>query len=251
MNKTRMWLLLLAAVVVAGVGVVELTAKPAEGDQANKQKARGSNMPKCAPKCTPAIAQECAKKGGQGAVQGCPLAQKYLQESEQKFVVHEVPEHVVLYRIYRGPYEQVGPAVSELFTLAGTKGLMPPQGPVSYAYLNNPELMSSKHLLTEIRMPVSKDALKLAGTLGPMTDIKKLPATKVAVAVKPEGMADPGSLYGLLYNWTIEQGYMAIDAPAETFLTNTMSGDYARMKSRIAIPIAPLGVKKPKSAVGP
>jgi DNA gyrase inhibitor GyrI len=155
------------------------------------------------------------------------------------FAIRKVDKKVVLYTIHRGSYDKTGLATGKLFALAGQKGITP-QGPVSYAYLNNPELVSSEHWLTEIRIPVAKEALKFAGTLGEMTDVKTLSAAEVAVAIKAEGQADPGPIYEGLQLWIIKQGYMASEGPIETFLTNVMSGDYGRMKTEIMIPIQKL-----------
>jgi len=78
--------------------------------------------------------------------------------------------------------------------------------------------------------------LKLAGTLGEMTDIKQLPATELAVAIKPEGQGNPAPIYDSLGAWILKQGYVATDSPCEKFLTNAQAGDYAQMKSEIMLP---------------
>jgi effector-binding domain-containing protein len=43
--------------------------------------------------------------------------------------------------------------------------------------------------------------------------------------------------YDKLFTWTHKNGYAAVGSPYETYLTNTMSGDYAKMKAEIAIPV--------------
>ena len=143
---------------------------------------------------------------------------------------------VVLYTIYRGDYEKVGQAIGSLYALAIQKKMWP-NGSLQFAYLNNPEHVSSEHWLTEIRIPVREDALKLAGTLSEMTDIKKLPAMTVAVATKQAGQADLGPLYTSLGTWILKQGYITDGGPCEKFLANASTGDYARMKSEIMIPV--------------
>lgn len=155
------------------------------------------------------------------------------------FSIRETQEEVVLYAIYRGDYSKIGPVIGNLYALAGKKGISP-RGSAYYVYLNNPNQVSSQHWLTEIRIPVSKDALKAAGTLGDMTDIKILPAAKAAVAVKPQGLADPNGIYSQLYTWIYKEGYTACDSPREAFLTDSMSGNYAQMKTEIMIPIQKL-----------
>ncbi|MBW8040343.1 MAG: GyrI-like domain-containing protein [Planctomycetes bacterium] len=153
------------------------------------------------------------------------------------FAIRKVEEQVVLYTIYRGSYDKTGPAVGKLFALAGRKRITP-RGPVSYVYLNSPKLVSSQHWLTEIRIPVGKEALKLSGTLGEMTDVKALPAFDVAVAVKPQGQADPGPIYERLFTWIYKAGYVHIEDPRESFLSNAMAGNYAQMKSEIMVPVS-------------
>ncbi len=150
--------------------------------------------------------------------------------------IRKIEKQVVLYTIYRGSYDKIGPAIGNLYALAGKNQISPRGGPY-YVYLNNPNQISSQHWLTEIRIPVSKDALKAMGTLGEMTDIKALPAVDVAVAVKPQGQADPSDIYNRLSTWILKQNYIATDSPREVFLTNAMVGDYAQMETEIMFPI--------------
>jgi len=153
------------------------------------------------------------------------------------FSIRRVEKQVVLYTIYRGSYDKVGPAIGKLFALAGNKGVRP-LGPMTHVYLNNPKLIASQHWLTEIRVPVGKEALKLSGTLGEMTDVKALPAMQVAVAVKSQGQADPSLIYKELDAWILKQGYYVNDAPMEIFLSNAETGNYAQMKTEIMFPIS-------------
>jgi effector-binding domain-containing protein len=154
-----------------------------------------------------------------------------------KITVREMPAQIVLYTIVRGPYQKTGQAVGALYALAGQKGIRP-MGPPTYTYLNNPNRVSSQHWLTEIRIPVSEDALKLAGTLGEMTDVKELPAVTAVTAVKPEGMADPGPIYEKIYAWVRKNGYATVDSASEVFLTNANGGDYTTMKAEIVVPVS-------------
>jgi len=156
------------------------------------------------------------------------------QGGEPVVSVREVKEQVILYTLYRGPYEGVGAAIGKLFQTVGPKGLMP-AGPISFVYLNNPELVAKEHYLTEIRFPVAEDALKLAGTLGEFTDVKRLPGMQVAVVSKPKGVTDVGALRRALASWMREQGYEAADNCSETFLNQAM--DYAEMETEIVYPL--------------
>lgn len=172
-------------------------------------------------------------------------AVQILAQSETKempFSVRKVEEQVVLYTLMRGDYAKLGPTIGKLFALAGQKGIVP-QGNLSMAYLNNPMRVSSEHWLSEIRIPVGKEALKLAGTLGEFTDVKVMSATEAVVAVKPEGMADPGPIYAGIGRWAFDHGYVGIEGPSETYLTNAMSGDYSKMEVEIVMPVMKVGGK--------
>ncbi|MFC1635510.1 GyrI-like domain-containing protein [Planctomycetota bacterium] len=150
--------------------------------------------------------------------------------------IRQVKAQTVLYTIYRGDYREVGQAIGRLYALAIQKKIWP-SGAIHFAYLNNPEHVSSVHWLTEIRIPVKEETLKLSGTLGEMTDIKKLPAMTMAVATKPAGLPDSASVYVRLDAWIFKQGYIADGGPCEKFLTNAKTGDYAQMKSEIMVPV--------------
>jgi effector-binding domain-containing protein len=150
--------------------------------------------------------------------------------------VRDIEQQVVLYTIHRGGLDKIASVVMNLFNLAVEKGIYP-DGPVTFAYLNDFTRTSSEHWLIEIRLPVDKGALKLSGTLGKMTDVKTLAPVKMTVATKPEGMADPRPVYERLYTWMHKEGHMPTSGPQETFLTNAESGDYSKMKTEIMVPI--------------
>jgi effector-binding domain-containing protein len=155
---------------------------------------------------------------------------------KSEITVRPVEPQTVLYTIHRGDYRQIGKAIGDLYALA-VKNKIWPSGNPCFTYLNNPEHVPSKHWLTEIRIPVKKETLKLAGTLGEMTDVKKLPAMTVAVAIKPPGLADSKCVYVRLDAWIFKHGYIADEDPSEEFLSNASKGDYAQMKSEILVPI--------------
>ena len=163
---------------------------------------------------------------------------------KSKFTIRQIDRQVVLYTIYRGNYDKIGPAAGRLFALAGQKQINP-LGSAHYAYLNNPQHISNDHFLTEIRIPVDKEALKYAGTLGEMTDIKTLPAMEVAVVIKPKGLEDPSPLYDELALWIFKHGYIGTEGPVERFLTHwTTDGNYADMTTEIMLPVKKLSENK-------
>ena len=155
---------------------------------------------------------------------------------QPEITIRQVKPQTVLYTIYRGDYDKVAQAIGSLYALAIQKKIWP-NGSLQFAYLNNPDHVSSEHWLTEIRIPVREDALKLAGTLGEMTDIKKLPAMTVVVATKQAGQTDPEPLYKSLGTWILKQGYITDGGPCEKFLANASTGDYIRMKSEVMVPV--------------
>lgn len=164
------------------------------------------------------------------------LSAKPASVDKPEVAVRTIESQVVLYTIHRGSYEQIGMVIGQLFAKAAEHGIAP-LGPVTFAYLNNPTKVSSEHWLTEIRIPVAQDAMKLAGTLGKMTDVKTVSAQEVVVSIKPETMSDPGPVYNKLFAWINQEGYLPTDGPLEIFLSNAATGDYSQMKTEIMIPI--------------
>jgi len=127
-------------------------------------------------------------------------------EPVSNVTVRDIGPQAVLYTIHRGHYQTIGESVENLYKLADAKGICS-TGPVFTGYLNNPHIQSPDHWLIEIRIPVSADAMKLVGTLGPMTDVKILPAMKIAATVKPEGQDNPETTICSLYSWIAKRGY--------------------------------------------
>lgn len=164
-------------------------------------------------------------------------------EKAETITIRKLESQVVLYAVYRGRYDQMGQAIGKLFELADQKGLMPPRGPVSGVYLNNPNLVAGEHWLTEIRIPVAEEALKAAGTLGEMVDVKKLPAMEAAVIKKPKGVEDPADLYKQLTGWLYKNSYSAIDNVMELYGSPSASGGYAEMETEIMVPVEKIKAK--------
>lgn len=162
----------------------------------------------------------------------------YDLKSEYKLdlTVREVGPQTVLYTIYRGHYENIGAAIDQLYELAMANGIHP-CGPILTGYLNNAKYVSSEHWLIEIRIPVDASALELAGKLGNMTDVKNIPAMKVAVAIKPKGQTNPEPVIHSLYSWINQQGYVAVDRMWQSIISNE-TGDYTKMKTEFMIPIS-------------
>ncbi len=164
-------------------------------------------------------------------------------KEEPRITMRKMQSQTVLYTIYRGSYDRMGEAIGNLFALAGQKGVYP-RGSMCCVYLNNPQYVSSEHLLTEIRIPVGEEALKLTGTLGAMTDVKAIPAMDAAVAVKPKGVEDPNHIYENLGNWIYKEGYTVIEGPIEVFLSNGPMVSYAQMESEIMMPVKKISQNK-------
>ncbi|MGV8143763.1 MAG: AraC family transcriptional regulator [Methanothermobacter sp.] len=74
---------------------------------------------------------------------------------EGKIGIKEIPEHTVLAAIHKGPYSEVGPVIHAVIDHA-VKNNYDIVGPISEAYLNNPNDTPEEELLTEVRIPVIK-----------------------------------------------------------------------------------------------
>lgn len=157
--------------------------------------------------------------------------------------VRKIDKQVVLYTVVRGGYDKTGIEIGKLYSWAAAKKIIPNDN-MYFVYLNNPHKTTPQHYLTEIRIPVSAEALQYAGTFDNMTDVKEVPAMEVAVIVKPPGTADPSYIYRDLQHWIAENGYLNEAGPMERFLTNAQSGNYEQMKSEIMIPITKITSEK-------
>lgn len=151
--------------------------------------------------------------------------------------LREVAPQTVLYTVYRGHYTGVGQAINRLYKLALAKGLHPCGSP-SMGYLNSPRSVSNEHWFIEVHIPVEEDAMALAGMLGDMTDVKRLPAMSVAVVAKGYGQADPEPVIHRLYTWINQQGYV-IAGRLRQYIVCNETGDYAQMSTEFLIPVYP------------
>ncbi|MBN1973970.1 MAG: GyrI-like domain-containing protein [Sedimentisphaerales bacterium] len=155
--------------------------------------------------------------------------------------IRMVPQQTVLYTIYRGNYYNIGEAIKELCALANVKG-MSPCGYVSTCYLNSPVTENERNRLIEIQIPVDAQAMELAGTLGDMTDVKVIPAMKVAVAIKPEGYYDPSIIIEDLFSWVNKKGYVVMGKMRQAVL-NGGNGGYRNLRTEFLLPIGELSHK--------
>jgi hypothetical protein len=86
-------------------------------------------------------------------------------------------------------------------------------------------------------LELTKEALKLSGTLGEMTDVKVVPGYKAAAAIKMPGVADPSPIHEELHRWIIANGYIPAGAPVENLLVGSTNSKYKSVKSEITIPV--------------
>ena len=149
--------------------------------------------------------------------------------------VREIPQQTVLYTIYRGRYYKIGSAINQLYALAKEKGIST-CGLASTCLLNSPIIETRNHQLIEIQIPVEDIAIEQSGMLGTMTDIKRVPAMRVAVAIKPEGYDDPTSILMDMFTWIDKEGYVVKGRMRQTIL-NGCKGHYKNLRTEFLIPI--------------
>ena len=160
-------------------------------------------------------------------------------DAKSEISIRKIESQVVLYTIYRGEYQKIGQSLGNLYGLS-MKNQIWPKGSISLVYLNNPQYVSGEHCLVEIRIPVGKEALKKAGTLGEMTDVKEVKAMEVAVIKKPAGQMNYDSLYSSLYKWIARNAYRTTENACEIFAGTGGGTDYSRMSSEVMIPVQKL-----------
>ena len=76
-------------------------------------------------------------------------------ESEGEVLIKKVPEQLVISTVFKGPYGMASSAYGSMFEYAAKNGYKI-IGPITESYLNSPDDVSEKDLLTEIIFPVSK-----------------------------------------------------------------------------------------------
>lgn len=76
-------------------------------------------------------------------------------EGDERVVIKELPETEVVSLLYQGPYEDVAPSWSKMFSYI-YRNNYEPTGAGMEVYLNSPEEVPEDSLLTEIRIPVKK-----------------------------------------------------------------------------------------------
>ena len=157
--------------------------------------------------------------------------------------IRTVPSQTVIYAVVRGSYDKLGETFGRLYGLIGSSGLKPVDTAVS-VHLNNPKTTAKEHWLTEIRIPVDDTAIKLAGTLGPMTDVKTVPQMSVAVGLKHKGSADPGDVIHRVYQWALQNGYSPSEAPMQRVISDTQTHDYSQMEVEILVPVIRMSAAK-------
>ena len=163
------------------------------------------------------------------------------ETEELAFSIRKLAPQTVLYTVYRGPYEGIGQSIGDLHALAARKKIIPRANGMWLVYLNNPQNTPPEHCLTEIRIPVGEEALQKAGSLGPMTDVKKVQPMDVAVMTKL-GRTDYGLVMRTLYERIAKEGYRPIDNAIEGFIGDWVNtNDHSQMKSEIIVPVTKVG----------
>ncbi len=160
-------------------------------------------------------------------------------DAKSEITIRKIEPQTVLYTIYRGEYQKIGKSIGNIYGLA-MKNQIWPKGSISLVYLNNPQYVSGEHCLVEIRIPVSKEALKKAGTFGEMTDVKELKAMEVAVIKKPAGQMNYTSLYSNIHKWISKNGYRTTENACEIFPGTSGITDYSQVNSEIMVPVEKL-----------
>jgi AraC family transcriptional regulator len=74
-------------------------------------------------------------------------------EPEGKVKIKEIPEHIVLSALHKGPYNEVGRAIRAISEYS-VKHDYKVVGPVTEVYLNDPTQVPERKLRTEVRIPV-------------------------------------------------------------------------------------------------
>lgn len=161
-----------------------------------------------------------------------------LNQDTTGITIREIPQQTVLYTIYRGRNHKINEVIDELYTLAESKNISP-CGPASICCLNSPWYADDEHRFFEIQIPVENIAINQTGTLGKMTDIKVLPAMKVAVAAQSQAKNNSTETIANLFIWINKKGYIVKGRLRQTVL-NRGKGHFDSLKTEFLIPVGRL-----------
>lgn len=154
--------------------------------------------------------------------------------------IREESEQVVLYTVHRGDRETLKKAIHDLFDQARKKDIAT-KGHFTLVALNDPS-RPSKHMLTEIQIPVDADASKVSAVAfeDRMTDIKTIPAHEAAfwpVRGRTTTTRPFNEIYRGLYRWIVNRGELPMFGPRRTFFVSYYRDDYEQAETEVIVPI--------------
>jgi len=103
--------------------------------------------------------------------------------------------------------------------------------------LNDPFKSPEEHNLTEIRIRVTREAKPHVGKLGPMTDVKLLPAHTVAWTRKEQGEPTARRAHRVLQDWTRRVRITPLYGPREILENRHDLAKYTEMEVDVVVEV--------------
>lgn len=158
-------------------------------------------------------------------------------ETNMKVRIEEIKEHLIAYIRHIGPYNEVGDTYQQLFSWAGSKGLMKPMPSIYGFSWDDPTIVPANQLRFDAAISLPKDANLKNEKL---VQIIKFPAGLWAITRHQGSYQQIGEIFQeMMGTWVPTSGYMPDDKRPclEIYLNTPMSTPEPELLTDICIPI--------------
>ncbi|MFH1532296.1 MAG: GyrI-like domain-containing protein [Pseudomonadota bacterium] len=149
--------------------------------------------------------------------------------------VRVVGPQTVAFVLHKGPYEDLGAALSGVMGWVASSGL-DVMGPPTFVYLNDPgQVQDPAAYLTEIRVPVT--ATRDVTVQHEVYQIKRVEETTVAARLEKGAYDTAAAAIGLLAAWCGENGYVIAGPPMMTGYSDPTRTPPEELLSELLFPV--------------
>ena len=138
--------------------------------------------------------------------------------SHIEVTIKQIEAQTVAYADRKGPFDQIGSVIGELFAWMGKKGYIP-DGPPGGFYFNSPEEVAPAELLWELYCPLAGEVpITEPGAEG--IGVKKIEPREVAATIHKGPMEKIGQVYPDFASWIEANGYEIVGPAEEVYFSD-------------------------------